>query len=179
MRRRRLPPEIDEPDSPSLRRGYKLASREDRIACGEAASHRAWREAAIAATRSMYCMRRPPKRLPRPLESLGKTISLRSDWDSATVRAVWVDSGMFRYSKRPCKPHPHQDSSSRPESRSLIALRSGETPHRFYSCSAPIPEFPFVIPKGNLRLQRTNAATATANAGVSPLRCAPVEMTSS
>ena len=46
---------------------------------------RAWREAAMAPTRSMYCMRRPPKRLPRALESVGKTISERSDWDSATV----------------------------------------------------------------------------------------------
>jgi hypothetical protein len=32
-------------------------------------------------------MSRPPKRFPIALESLGKIISLRSDWDSETGRA--------------------------------------------------------------------------------------------
>ena len=46
---------------------------------------RAWRLAAMAPTRSMNCMRRPPKRLPRALVSPGKMISLRSDWEAQTV----------------------------------------------------------------------------------------------
>jgi|GEM_PF-5966572 len=45
---------------------------------------RAWRLAAMAPTRSMNCMRRPPKRLPRALVSAGKIISLRSDWEALT-----------------------------------------------------------------------------------------------
>jgi hypothetical protein len=45
---------------------------------------RAWRLAAMAPTRSMNCMRRPPKRLPRALVSAGKMISLRSDWEALT-----------------------------------------------------------------------------------------------
>src|SRR5580698_7955829 len=48
---------------------------------------RAWRLAAMAPVRSMNCMRRPPKRLPRALVSPGKMISERSDWESATGRA--------------------------------------------------------------------------------------------
>ena len=46
---------------------------------------RAWRLAAMAPTRSMNCMSRPPKRLPRALLSAGKMISLRSDWEAQTV----------------------------------------------------------------------------------------------
>jgi len=34
----------------------------------------------------MYCINRPPNKLPNAFESAGKTISLRSDCDSATVR---------------------------------------------------------------------------------------------
>src|ERR1700677_580334 len=35
----------------------------------------------------MYCIKRPPNRLPSAFESAGNTISLRSDCDSATVRS--------------------------------------------------------------------------------------------
>lgn len=48
----------------------------------------ACRLAAMAPTRSMNCIRRPPKRLPIAFESLGKIISLRSDWDSQTGRGA-------------------------------------------------------------------------------------------
>ena len=49
---------------------------------------RACREAAIAPTRSMYCINRPPNKLPIAFESAGSTISLRSDCDSDTFRST-------------------------------------------------------------------------------------------
>src|ERR1035441_10619561 len=48
----------------------------------------------MAPVRSMKCIRRPPSRLPRVLVSLGRMISVISDWVLATVRAiglVWME----------------------------------------------------------------------------------------
>src|ERR1035441_10152571 len=42
----------------------------------------------MAPVRSMKCIRRPPSRLPRMLVSLGRMISVISDWVLATVRAI-------------------------------------------------------------------------------------------
>ena len=53
---------------------------------------REWRTAATAPTRSIHCIRRPPKRLPMALVSAGKMISLRSACDWATVRETTLGS---------------------------------------------------------------------------------------
>src|SRR4051794_35817765 len=54
---------------------------------------REWRNAAMAPVRSIKCIRRPPRRLPRVFASLGRIISVISDSESVTRRGGMLDSG--------------------------------------------------------------------------------------
>src|ERR1700680_4286618 len=112
---------------------------------------RASRRAAIAPTRSMYCINRPPNKLPSAFESAGNTISLRSACDSATVLPSTV-SLIPTSLNPPNHPHHRVPKSGCPILAAL--LRQGGVPSgRLLSAgveggvsSAARPYFPPPIP---------------------------------